>query len=107
MTKPKGTASVCAGNLTDVKRCDGLKSTLRGELLRSGDDAYDAARKIHNGMIDRRPAMIVRCAGVADVMRAVKFAREHEVLVSVRGGGHGIAGFAVCEIGRASCRERV
>jgi hypothetical protein len=50
-------------------------------------------------MIDRRPAMIVRCAGVADVMRAVKFAREHEVLVSVRGGGHGIAGFAVCDGG--------
>ena len=99
MTKPERTASAGAGKLPDVKRGDGLKSTLRGELLRSGDDAYDAARKIHNGMIDRRPAMIVRCAGVADVMRAVKFAREHEVLVSVRGGGHGIAGFAVCDGG--------
>src|SRR6267142_2338455 len=99
MTKPERTASAGAGRLPDVKRGDGLKSTLRGELLRSGDDAYDAARRIHNGMIDRRPAMIVRCAGVADVMRAVKFAREHEVLVSVRGGGHGIAGFAVCDGG--------
>jgi FAD binding domain-containing protein/berberine-like enzyme len=81
------------------KQLEELKSALRGQLLGPGDEGYEAARRIHNGMIDRRPAMIVRCAGAADVMRAVKFARERELLVSVRGGGHGIAGFAVCDGG--------
>jgi FAD/FMN-containing dehydrogenase len=82
-----------------TKVAEGLKVTLRGQLLRAGDDGYESVRKIHNGMIDRRPAMIVRCAGVADVMRAVNVAREDDLLVSVRGGGHGIAVFAVCEGG--------
>ncbi len=72
-------------------------SRLRGELLRPGDEGYEAARKIHNGMIDKRPAMIVRCAGAADVIEAVKFARDNELLVSVRGGGHSIAGKAVSD----------
>jgi FAD/FMN-containing dehydrogenase len=72
---------------------------LRGPLLRPGDVGYDGARKIWNGMIDRHPALIARCAGVADVMAAVRFARAHELLVSVRGGGHNITGNAVCEGG--------
>ena len=72
---------------------------LRGPLLRPGDDGYDEARKVWNGMIDRRPALIARCAGVADVMAAVRFARTHGLLVSVRGGGHNITGNAVCEGG--------
>src|SRR5229473_5172975 len=72
---------------------------LRGPLLRPGDGKYDEARKVWNGMIDRRPALIARCAGVADVIAAVRFARTHEILVSVRGGGHNIAGNAVCEGG--------
>jgi FAD/FMN-containing dehydrogenase len=72
---------------------------LRGRLLRPGDGGYDEARKVWNGMIDRRPALIARCVGVADVMAAVRFARTHELLVSVRGGGHNISGSAVCEGG--------
>jgi FAD/FMN-containing dehydrogenase len=72
---------------------------LRGPLLRQGDPGYDAARQVWNGMIDRRPALIVRCAGTADVMAAVGFAGENRVLVSVKGGGHNITGNAVCEGG--------
>jgi FAD/FMN-containing dehydrogenase len=83
----------------DVSKVDSLKSTLRGHLLRAGDDGYDTARRIHNGMIDRRPAMIVRCAGVADVKRALEFSRENGLPVSIRCGGHGLAGFAVCNDG--------
>ena len=76
-----------------------FQAGLRGELLRSGNAGYDEARKIHNAMIDRSPALIARCAGVADVLSAVRFAREHDLLVSVRGGGHGMPGFAVCDGG--------
>src|SRR5271169_3287989 len=72
---------------------------LRGKLLRPGDPSYDEARIVWNGMIDRRPALIARCTGVADVIAAVRFARSHELLVSVRGGGHNITGNAVCEGG--------
>jgi FAD/FMN-containing dehydrogenase len=74
-------------------------ANLRGPLLRPGDGGYDEARKVWNGMIDRHPALIARCAGVADVMTAVCFAREHGLLVSLRGGGHNITGNAVCEGG--------
>jgi FAD/FMN-containing dehydrogenase len=73
--------------------------SLRGRLLRLGDDGYDAARRVWNGMIDRRPALIARCAGPADVIAAVRFARENGLLVSVKGGGHNITGNAVCEGG--------
>src|ERR1700675_1966708 len=76
-----------------------FKGSLRGELLCPGDDHYDSARTIHNGLIDRRPALIVRCAGVADVMAAVACARSHHLVVAVRGGGHGVPGFAVCDGG--------
>jgi FAD/FMN-containing dehydrogenase len=76
-----------------------LKASLRGELLLPRDARYDETRKVWNGMIDKRPALIVRCAGVADVSDAVKFARHHNLLVSVRGGGHSIAGKAVCDGG--------
>ena len=72
---------------------------LRGPLLRPGAGGYDEARKVWNGMIDRRPALIARCAGVADVMAAVRFARAHRLLLAVRGGGHNITGNAVCEGG--------
>ena len=72
---------------------------LRGRLLQPGDGGYDEARRVWNGMIDRRPALIARCAGTADVMAAVNFARDHRLLVSVKGGGHNITGNAVCEAG--------
>ena len=64
-----------------------LAESLRGELIRPADAGYDEARSIWNGVHDRRPALIVRCAGVADVMRAVEFARSEKLLVAVRGGG--------------------
>jgi FAD/FMN-containing dehydrogenase len=76
-----------------------FQASLRGELLRSGDRGYDAARTVWNAMIDRRPALIARCAGAADVIAAVTFAREHGLLVSVKAGGHGVAGTAVADGG--------
>jgi FAD/FMN-containing dehydrogenase len=76
-----------------------LASTFRGELIRARDDHYESARRVWNGMIDKRPAVIARCTGVADVVAAVDFARETELLVAVRGGGHNVAGNAVCDNG--------
>jgi FAD/FMN-containing dehydrogenase len=73
--------------------------SLRGELLCPGDSGYDRARRIWNGMIDRHPAMIAQCAGVGDVISAVNFARSTGLLVAVRGGGHNVAGNAVCDGG--------
>jgi FAD/FMN-containing dehydrogenase len=72
---------------------------LRGELLRPDGTAYDEARKVWNGLIDKHPALIVRCAGVGDVVDSVNFARENDLLVAVRGGGHNVAGNAVCDGG--------
>lgn len=76
-----------------------FSSRLSGELLRPGCNGYEDARKVWNGMIDKRPALIVRCAGVGDVVDAVRFARERDLLASIRGGGHNIAGKAVCDGG--------
>ena len=78
---------------------DNFKSTLRGPVLQAGDSDYDTARTIWNTMIDRRPALIVRCLGAADVMASIDFARQHGLLLAVRGGGHNIAGNAVCDDG--------
>ncbi len=76
-----------------------LKSSLRTPILQPGDEGYDQARTIWNAMIDRKPALIVRCQGVSDIRRAVEFAREHGILTAVRGGGHNIAGNAICDAG--------
>jgi FAD/FMN-containing dehydrogenase len=76
-----------------------FKAGLRGELIRPGDDAYDGARKVWNGMIDRRPALIARCVGVADVIAAVNFARDQGLPVAIRGGSHNVTGNAVCDAG--------
>jgi hypothetical protein len=78
---------------------DKFKASLRGPLLQTCDAGYDEARKIWNGMIDKRPALIARCTGVADVILCVNFARENDLLVAVRGGGHNVAGNAVCDGG--------
>ncbi len=76
-----------------------LELTLRGETLRPEDTSYEEARRIWNGMIDKRPALIARCASVEDVRDAVTHARAHDLLLAVRGGGHGVAGNAVCDDG--------
>lgn len=76
-----------------------LSGGLRGEICVAGDNGYDEARTIWNAMVDKRPGMIVRCAGAADVALAVRFAGERKLLVAVRGGGHNIAGNAVCDGG--------
>ena len=77
----------------------GLSSGVRGQLIRPEDDGYDTTRAVFNGMVDRRPALIVRCLGVADVVRGVEFARSHDLPLSIRGGGHSVAGKAVCDGG--------
>jgi FAD/FMN-containing dehydrogenase len=66
-----------------------LRGRFRGALLRPGEEGYDEARRVWNGAVDRRPALIARCAGADDVAEAVRFAREQDLLVSVRGGGGG------------------
>jgi FAD/FMN-containing dehydrogenase len=76
-----------------------LGGSFRGELLLPTSPGYDAARRIWNGAIDRHPACIARCTGVADVVAAVRFARERDLVVAVRSGGHGVAGHAVCDGG--------
>jgi len=76
-----------------------LEQGLRGQLIRPSDEGYDEARAVWNGAHDGRPALIVRCAGVADVMRAVDFARSEDMLVAVRGGGHSVPGFSTCDGG--------
>ena len=76
-----------------------FRESLRGQSLCPGEPGYDTARTIPNGMINRRPAIIARCAGAADVISCVRFAREHELLVSIRGGGHSVAGKSVCDDG--------
>jgi FAD/FMN-containing dehydrogenase len=77
---------------------DGL-AAFRGEVVRPGDAGYDEHRKVWNGSIDRRPAVVARCAGVADVIDAVRFARERDLVVAVRSGGHSFPGLSVCDDG--------
>ena len=72
---------------------------MHGGLIEPNDPSYDAARKVYNGMIDRRPRLIARCADVADVMTAVNFGREQKLLVAIRGGGHNAGGLGVCDDG--------
>jgi hypothetical protein len=74
------------GRGIEEKAIQQFKASLRGELLRLGDDEYEAARRIWNWMFDKHPGLIARCAGTADVVRAVDFARSHNLLAAVRGG---------------------
>jgi FAD/FMN-containing dehydrogenase len=78
---------------------DALRAALRGKVCTPGDAAYDEARTVWNAMIDRRPGLVVRCEGAADVMHAVELAQKHGLVLAVRGGGHNIAGTAVCDGG--------
>ena len=76
-----------------------FESGLRGRILRAGDADYDVVRRHYNALINKHPALIVQCTGVADVIDAVNFARTHRLLVAVRGGGHNVAGRALVDGG--------
>jgi hypothetical protein len=91
--------SAVAEGLLDRGAVDELQASFRGELVGPGDGGYDEHRKVWNGSIDRHPGLIARCAGVADVRHAVRFAREHGLVVAVRGGGHSFPGLSVCDDG--------
>lgn len=88
-----------AGTSVEGSVIEEFTVTIRGEVIRPGDDAYDEARKVFNAMIDKRPGIIVQCAGVADVISSVNFARSNDLLVAVRGVGHNVAGTSVCDDG--------
>src|SRR5688572_13690703 len=85
--------------MVEMMAVNDLKTKLRGQLLSPTDDAYDAARWVWNGMIDRRPALMARCRGVADVVDCVRFAADQGMPLAVRGGGHNVAGFGTCDGG--------
>src|SRR5688572_18691577 len=78
---------------------DQLRSTVRGSIVLPGDEAYEPARQVYNAMIDKRPAVIVRCADAADVVAAVEYARENNLLTAIRGGGHNGGGLGTCDGG--------
>jgi FAD/FMN-containing dehydrogenase len=85
--------------IVDETVAESLAGELRGEVIHPGSAGYEHARGVWNAMIDRRPALIARCRGTADVIRVLAFAREHELPIAVRGGGHSVAGNGVCEDG--------
>src|SRR5215217_3958778 len=99
MVNPQRQLGIPLGKLLEEEVVREFATGLRGELIRPEDDGYDAARAVFNGMVNKRPAMIVRCAGTSDVIEGVDFARTHDLPLSVRGGGHSIAGKAVCDGG--------
>lgn len=76
-----------------------LEATFRGQVLRPRDVGYEESRRVFNAMIDRRPGLIARCTGVADVIAAVEYARANELAIAVRGGGHGVMGYATVDDG--------
>jgi FAD/FMN-containing dehydrogenase len=85
--------------LLETPALESLRAGMRGQVLGPADAGYETARKVHNGMIDKRPAVIARCTGVADVMTALAFGIDQRLPVAVRGGGHNVAGKAVCDDG--------
>jgi FAD/FMN-containing dehydrogenase len=87
------------GGTVDPAVIDMFRQDFRGQIILPGDVDYEQARQIWNASIDKHPGMIARCLGTADIMRAVTFARENDLLVSVRGGGHNVAGRALCDDG--------
>jgi FAD/FMN-containing dehydrogenase len=96
---PAMTSTLTTTRRPSEEAVEAFRATLRGELIGPEDAAYDAARRVYNAMIDRRPALIARCADVADVINAVTFAREHDLLLAVRGGGHNGPGLGTCDDG--------
>ena len=87
------------GMVVGKDRIERFQTAFRGEVIQPSDSGYERARKIWNASIDKHPGIIARCSGVADVVAAVNFARENELLVAVRGGGHNVSGKALCDDG--------
>jgi UDP-N-acetylenolpyruvoylglucosamine reductase len=85
--------------MASITVSDELAGAFNGELLADGDDGYDESRRVHNGLVDRRPGLIARCANTADVRDAIELANASSADISVRGGGHNVAGLAVCDGG--------
>jgi hypothetical protein len=85
--------------MLDQPTAESLRANVRGRVIKPGDADYDSARKVYNAMIDRRPRLIARCDGVADLVAALRFGREHDLLIAIRGGGHNAAGLGVCDDG--------
>src|SRR5437867_262012 len=83
----------------DAASLEKLRNGFRGELIQPGDREYNSSRVVWNAMADRHPALIARCTRVEDVVTAVRFAREHDLVIAVRGGGHSVAGFSTCDGG--------
>src|SRR3989442_12605554 len=83
----------------DVASLASLQRSFRGQVILPGDGDYDASRVVWNGITDRRPAIVARCTRVDDVIAALRFARERDLLIAVRGGGHSVAGFSTCDGG--------
>jgi FAD/FMN-containing dehydrogenase len=86
-------------NALEESTIQDFAQSLRGKLLRPGDEGYDSSRRIFNAMIDKKPALIAKCAGVSDVVKAVNFARVNKLLLAVKGGGHNVAGNAISDGG--------
>ena len=99
MTDVRVTTTASTGTLLNKRAIQSLESSLCGGLLRRGEDGYEKARRGWNGMIDKHPALIAHCTSVADIVASVDFARENELLLAVRGGGHNVAGTAVADGG--------
>jgi len=89
------------GEVTELssKTLESFAGRFRGALIRENDGGYEQARRVWNGLIDKRPAMVARCSGVADVVAGINLAREHNLVLAVRGGGHNVSGSGVCDGG--------
>jgi FAD/FMN-containing dehydrogenase len=87
------------GTILDKASVHKFRDTLRGVLIEPSDAGYDDARKVWNGMIEKHPALIVRCADESDVIASINFARTERLPIAVRGGGHNVAGFGTCDDG--------
>ena len=94
-------AATTTGGILDLspREIEDFKSGFKGELVQFGDEKYDEYRSVWNGMIDKQPYLIARCENREDVIRAVKFAKKNNMLISVRGGGHHVSGRSVCDGG--------
>jgi len=100
MAQPTANLPVASLSSESIRK---FAESIAGEIILPDDARYPKARRVWNHAVDKRPAMIARCAGVDDVRRAIEFARANELLIAVRSGGHSFAGHSACDGGLASC----